>query len=408
MYGQKNVRMLFNIVLLFSLFFAASCGKPSLSPEAKELLSQLKPGGDLIVAGKIKGEVPLDPFNEAWQESAEIVIPLVPQNAVAPRTTSSKRSKLSVRALHNGKELGLLLVWNDSTNDTNEGEAKRFRDAIAVGVPMNYGEGVSLPYIGMGNKEHPVNIWHWKASWQMDIDQGFQGVAEDNAGMVPNITPVGYLPGRLAGSPLSQEKKESPVENLLAEGFGSLTSMPAKELAGKGVWKDGRWQVVIKRPRSADGDAVNINRGGLFPITFAIWDGSVAERNGMKGITRWRFLHFAEEDVPLPFLRSLIVNPLAEANTKRGKELTMKLGCVQCHNLPGRRAVKDVGPDLSLAGAIHRPKYLLESIKSPNAVIVPAPGYYEPTSWTSTMPSYEGALQEQDYKDMAKYLTTLQ
>ena len=408
MYGQKNVRMLFNILLPLLLLLTASCGRSALSPEAEALLSQLKPGGDLIVAQKIKGELPLDPLAEVWQEAEEFVITLVPQRAVVPRAPLANKTKLSVRALHNKKDLGLLLTWKDLSQDVQETGAELFRDAAAVGIPMHYGATISLPYIGMGSKESPVNIWHWKASWQNDLDQGFQGVAAANAGMVPNVVPTQYLPGRLAGSPLAQEKRESPVENLLAEGFGTLTSAPVTGLAGKGVWQNGRWQLVIKRPRSATGSAADLGRRGLIPLTFAIWDGRATERNGIKGITRWRFLHFSGEDVSVPFLQSLVTHGVVGGDKKRGEGLVTQVGCVQCHSLPGSPAVGGVGPDLNMAGAIHRPEYLLESITNPNAVIVPAPGYYDPTTWTSTMPSYEGALQEQDYKDMAEYLWSLQ
>jgi mono/diheme cytochrome c family protein len=84
------------------------------------------------------------------------------------------------------------------------------------------------------------------------------------------------------------------------------------------------------------------------------------------------------------------------------------MGCVACHNLPGSPALNDVGPDLIHAGSIHRPEYLLESIKDPNAVIVPAPGYYDPKTWTSTMPSFGDQVSEKDYLDVVEYLRSLQ
>jgi hypothetical protein len=78
-----------------------------------------------------------------------------------------------------------------------------------------------------------------------------------------------------------------------------------------------------------------------------------------------------------------------------------------------------VGPDLSHAGAIHRPEYLLESIIKPNAIIVPAPGYFDPASGLSTMPSFyniradeddpdsELIVTDDDFRDMASYLWSL-
>ncbi|MBI2981983.1 MAG: tRNA-dihydrouridine synthase, partial [Deltaproteobacteria bacterium] len=147
---------------------------------------------------------------------------------------------------------------------------------------------------------------------------------------------------------------------------------------------------------------------GLIPVTFSIWDGSGTERNGMKGLTRWRFLHLAGEELPLTFLKELVVGPLPGADPKRGRQLVTDMGCTSCHDLPDSPVANDVGPSLAHAGSIHRPEYLLESIKDPNAVIVPAPGYYDPVTFTSTMPSFGDQIPEQDYKDIAEYLRALQ
>jgi len=307
---------------------------------------------------------------------------------------------LSVRALCNKKEIGLRIEWSDPTKDETETGALKFRDAVAVGFPVNFGPSIPLPYIGMGNRGRPVNIWHWKASWQADVDRGYQGVSETHDGMVSNVAPIPHRTAEEAGSPMAQLQRKSPVENLMAEGFGTLTSVPSPELTGKGIWKDGRWSVVIKRPRSF--------KGGFVPITFAVWDGSSGERNGMKGLTRWRFLRFEGEAVPLVQVKDLIIGPIPGAEPKRGKQLVSEMGCTSCHNLPGSPAANDVGPDLTHAGSIHRPEYLLESIKDPNAVIVPAPGYYDPKTWTSTMPSFGDQVPEKDYNDIVEYLRGLQ
>lgn len=404
----RKFGMIAKLTFVFGLLgLCVSCGKPSLSPEARELLGQLEANGDLIVAAKIKGELPLDPIAVDWNTAKSIKIPLVSQISVIPRARQFRRMDLDVRALYNEKEIGLLLEWLDPTRDESEVKTQRFRDAVAVALPMNFGEGILLPYIGMGNKDRPINIWHWKASWQADIERGYQGVQASSEGMVPNNNPQQFLSGAQAGSPLSQQQRTSPVENLLAEGFGTLTSSSVPDLNGKGSWEKAQWRVVITRPLKASENAADLTAQGLIPITFAVWDGATAERNGIKGVTRWRFLQLPDKEVAMPYLRSLVPSAGASGNATRGKELVAKFGCIQCHNLPGRSAINDVGPDLTRAGAIHRAGYLLESMKEPNTVIVPAPGYYDPTTMTSTMPSYEGAVQEQDYLDIVEYLGSL-
>jgi complex iron-sulfur molybdoenzyme family reductase subunit gamma len=370
-----------------------------MDPQAEAIFATLSAEGDLMTSMKVSGEIPLDPSDPAWQKSKETSIPLVSQTSVIPRTPTFKNLTISVRSLFNRKEMGLLIAWGDATKDEIDTGETRFRDGVAVGLPINFGPGTPLPYIGMGNKGRPVNIWHWKASWQADVDRGYQGVAETYSGMVPNIAPIPHRTADEAGSPMAQLKRKSPVENLMAEGFGTLTSVADETLTGKGVWRDGRWSVVIKR---------KLSKVGLIPITFAVWDGSSAERNGMKGLTRWRFLRFEGEAVPLVQVKDLMIGPVPGADANRGKQLVSEMGCLACHNLPGSPAVNDVGPDLIHAGSIHRPEYLLESIKDPNAVIVPAPGYYDPKTWTSTMPSFGDQIPEKDYNDVVEYLRSLQ
>lgn len=399
------------LIVCSLLFVASSCKKPPpVSPEAEALLGQLAAKGDLVIAKKIKGEIPLDPTDAAWNQAKEVIVPLVSQISVVPRAPALKRIQLSVRAVHNKKELGLLLSWADPTKDEREAGDQLFRDSVAVGFPMNYGEGVPLPYIGMGNKGRPMNIWHWKASWQADIDRGFQGVETQFPVTVRDEEKIRHLTGQEAGSPLSQQKRASPVENLLAEGFGTLTSVMDESMLGKGIWRDGRWVVVVKRKLASTkekGTSI-AKETGIVPISFAVWDGTIAERNGIKGLTRWRFLRFEGEGISLPILKSLVIGPLPGADATRGQQLVSDMGCIACHNLPGKAAVNDVGPDLTVAGAIHRAEYLLESMKDPNAVIVPAPGYFDPKTWTSTMPSFGPEVPEKDYQDITEYLRTLQ
>ncbi|MBI2082178.1 MAG: c-type cytochrome [Deltaproteobacteria bacterium] len=393
--------MLFKLFLpLIAFVFGCAAGAKT-DPMAEELLSKLSQEGNLITVAQAKGEIPTDPTDPAWQTTPESIIPLVSQTSLSPKTPVFQRTDISVRVLYAGKEIGFLISWSDPTRSESEAGVTKFRDAVAIGFAPNLKNADSLPYIGMGNKGRPMAIWHWKASWQEDVNHGYQGVGEAHAGMVPNISPIPHRTADEAGSPMAQMKRTSPVENLLAEGFGTLTSIPGKNLTGNGIWNQGRWHVVVKGVRRAGGK-------GIDPVTFAIWDGAKENRNGMKGLTRWRFLRFEGEPVPPDLLNSLIIGPLPGADPKRGKQLVTEMGCVSCHNFPNNPTANDVGPDLAHAGSIHRPEYLLESIKDPNAVIVPAPGYFDPETWTSTMPSFGDQIPEKDYNDVVEYLRSLQ
>ncbi len=382
-------------------------------------LERLEEAGDLLRAQKVKGALPTEPDDAKWDAASEYEIALVSQFAVAPSSAKLRRSKIGVRALYNDGELAFLLVSADETKNDDVSAAGHFGDAIAVGFPTDYGKDVPLPYIGMGNAGRPVNIWQWKAAWQTDIDSGFRGVTEAYPNRVPRAGPINYVAGKAAGSPLSQTSHTSPVENLVAEGFGTLTSTPSAGLEGKGTYSDGAWRVVMKRPLKPKGVGAHIRASaGLLPITFAVWDGASGERNGMKGLTRWRFMAFSDEMASATQAAPTSA-VLAGADPERGKELHVTLGCPKCHKLPGLEAGGQVGPDLSYAGAIHRPEYLLESIIKPNAILVPAPGYFDPATGLSTMPSFynmrvdEDDLEspllvtDDDFRDMASYLWSL-
>jgi complex iron-sulfur molybdoenzyme family reductase subunit gamma len=398
---QSRIAIGFALIFLLMLAFNG-CERVKIDPEAEAILQKLEGEGNLITAKKVRGEIPVDPSDPAWAEAKESFVPLVSQVSVVPRSPSPKKSQIAVRALTNRKEFGLLLSWTDPTKDEIEAASERFRDAVAVGFPMNYGATVPLPYIGMGNKGRPVNIWHWKASWQADVERGYQGTTSQYPASVRDQEKIRHLTGEEAGSPLSAHDRKSPVENLLAEGFGTLTSVKDESLLGKGIWKDGKWMVVIK------GTFKTSKESGILPVTFAVWDGSAGERNGLKGVTRWRFLKLEGKGVSTPYLKSFIVGPIPGADPTRGRQLVSDMGCISCHNLPGKAAVNDVGPDLTLAGAMHRPEYLLESMKDPNAVIIPAPGYFDPKTWSSTMPSFGDQIPEKDYNDVVEYLRSLQ
>lgn len=408
----ENIKQIFPAVIAFIILATViSCQKSKkldADPVLNKTLTSLAAEKDLIVATFVKEDLPLDPFSPVWNEATKMTVPLVPQTSVVPRTPVTPTRELTVRALYNDNEAGFLLQWADASQDESVATNSSFADTAAIAFPMKHTHAAKLPYIGMGHKDHPVNIWHWKASWQADVNSGFQGVNEAFKDQVPSVVPVENLSGEQAGSPLSQKKRKGPVENLLAEGFGTLTSTGEDTLEGKGVFKGGYWHVVIKRDRKGSEVAVNLNQNGLVPVTFAVWDGARSERNGMKAITHWRFLRFERETLSKTYLEGFSAGPIPGGDAERGKQMVNEAGCFQCHQFPDGPAVTQVGPDLTYAGAIHRPEYLMESLKDPNAVIVPAPGYFNPETGLSTMPSYVDVLEEQHYKDIVEYLRSLQ
>ena len=71
-----------------------------------------------------------------------------------------------------------------------------------------------------------------------------------------------------------------------AEGFGTLTAQRRQDAKGWGIYKEGRWYVVIVVPRaSADQNNAPIYR--KTSVAFAVWDGSNKDRGSRKNYTMW-------------------------------------------------------------------------------------------------------------------------
>ncbi|RJQ50412.1 MAG: hypothetical protein C4526_12155 [Nitrospiraceae bacterium] len=241
--------------------------------------------GLIVMANKISGELPLDPDNSAWNRASGIEIPLAPQVMAKPRVYESGIKKLNVRALHNTKEAAFLLTWEDNTEDAAV-DVDRFSDAVALEFPSSSSEG--KPHFAMGDTEKTVNIWFWKAAWQSRSDGDKVYATSDD-----------FLGGVLAGNPVSEERT-LPVENLVAQGFGSATDMEKADIqniTGSGKWKSGKWAVVFKRPLTSDGRFnVKFKEGSVTPLAFAVWNGSEGDRGGRKVVSTWYYVGFETEE----------------------------------------------------------------------------------------------------------------
>ena len=92
--------------------------------------------------------------------------------------------------------------------------------------------------------------------------------------------------------------KDNAVEELNAEGFGTVTPQPAdnQNVEGYGEWKDGIWTVVFLRdmPQTGKWDIdLNITDSAL--VAFAVWDGVKEDRNGRKVISVWQRLNLVKK-----------------------------------------------------------------------------------------------------------------
>lgn len=253
--------------------------------------------GAPIVAPYVDGELPTtDPGADAWKSAERTLVALAPQQIAQPFLDKAGVTALDGRALHNGTEVALLLEWDDDSVDDLDG-IRRYHDAVAVQLPTKSG---APPALTMGAPGSPVHILQWRATWQRDIDSGGNtGVDQIYPAVVHDVMPDDVLPaktaqlywvGREAGNPLSQKVRSTPVEEVVAEGFGSVTHLSRQTAVGHGNNENGRWHVVIAVPSARDGVGEPLAPGTSWPVAFAVWLGSQENRGGRKHIANWQTL----------------------------------------------------------------------------------------------------------------------
>lgn len=279
-------------------------------------------------------QLPADPDDPAWQLTPLAELPLTPQTAIKPTLASASVSALRVRSVNDGSSIAFLLEWADASRDASASRQDSFRDAAAIQFPTSAGP----PSICMGVRGAVVNIWHWKADWQEDIDRGFQDVVDAFPNFYKDTYPgvnilTGQPPFRMpedfdtpearqfilgwtAGNPLSAPSRPSPVEDLNAIGFSTLTHKATQNVGGRGVWRDGVWRVIFVRTLQVDDrDAASLTVGKEIPVAFAVWNGSNEEVGARKQIST--FLTVTLQDGPGPMAAELppasIIVPLLAA-----------------------------------------------------------------------------------------------
>jgi DMSO reductase family type II enzyme heme b subunit len=82
--------------------------------------------------------------------------------------------------------------------------------------------------------------------------------------------------------------RTEPVDELVAEGFGTLTAQERRVTTGRGVWRDGRWAVVFARPLTSDDPLdYQFHLGARGTVAVAVWEGSAGNVGGRKHWSNW-------------------------------------------------------------------------------------------------------------------------
>jgi hypothetical protein len=245
-----------------------------------------------IGAWAVSSEPGLDGSSPEWQSIIPVFLPATAQQ-VTPPMGGGAIERVSIRAVHWEERLYVMLEWVDLTADHFSDRVEAFTDSAAIQFPAVAGSEV--PYICMGQADQAVNIWHWRSDQQRERP----GLPSDGyVDLYPSDDDL-YFPGRAAGNPLSQTGGREAVQNLVAGGFGTLTATDNGGLDGSGVHVGGRWSVVFSRAfESTGGLQPTFSTTEPVDVSFALWDGSKQERDGIKSVSAFTQLTITPDDPP--------------------------------------------------------------------------------------------------------------
>jgi DMSO reductase family type II enzyme heme b subunit len=200
-------------------------------------------------------DLPLDPTDNFWQTLETARVHLFPQAARVP--FGNEERDVSIKGAFNNREIAFLLDFEDETENW---DVRLHSDACAVMIIPDDSPATAQM---MGHRSR-ANIWHWTAN--RDFQQHQRGVDTVRA-----------------------------VRELIATGPGTQSAFDLQNVEGKGVYRNGHWNVVIKRPLiNQESGEMEFNSKNDFKIAFAVWDGAMEESLGIKSISIVRSLKMLE------------------------------------------------------------------------------------------------------------------
>ncbi len=283
----------------------------SLARAGAQDRAQLRQG--ILVAANTYGALPATPTDAAWEQARPLYVGMTPL-----WWEENRIEGVVVQALHNEKDLTIRMSWLDPSKDDRAVRQDEFRDAVALQFSLT-----SDPpfYMGSPGEHGGVNIWMWKADRQTNITGGYQdvdaafpdravdlypqpafdtkdllAVNRPNNAAVTEHNPL-FITAWGAGNLVADPNLKTPVECLVAKGPGTLSGKPSELqiVQGQAVYDRGVWTVQLQRTMElphehAEQDERLFKRGDYIPVSFAIWNGAMGDRDGKKNISIWQKL----------------------------------------------------------------------------------------------------------------------
>jgi DMSO reductase family type II enzyme heme b subunit len=203
-----------------------------------------------VTGSATKDAIPDDPNAEFWRKMAPQSIPLMGQVIVDPRNFNPAVDLVSIRIAYNDKEIAFHLTWDDPSQSQGDGK-QTFSDVLALQFPPTVGTGTERPYFLMGDDSDAVYQLRWETG---------KGAVE-----------------------------------VTANGPGKVKELAGSEATAKGVFQNGQYRVVLKRPlTSKDANRLTFRPGVFTPIALQAADGGAGESTPKMSLTSWYYLRLEE------------------------------------------------------------------------------------------------------------------
>jgi DMSO reductase family type II enzyme heme b subunit len=286
---RMTLRKRYSVLLLLVLLAPACRDRTRVTPS------------EVVIAHS--RSAPSDPSDSAWTSAPEHRARLILQDLVEPRQMKVTTAEVRVRAVTNGTEVSFRLEWDDPSAD-NVTSPGQFTDACAIQLPAVAAGSAPAPQ--MGEPAGPVEITFWRASWQAIVEGRGSSIRELHphaaidhypfqAPSLPEGSPEQkemesrYAPAHALGNKMAGPR-ETPVEDLIAQGPGTLQPASRSASTGWGQRTKTGWSVVITRPLPAGLTPQNRSQ-----IAFAVWEGAEQEVGSRKMRTGWIPLALEEQ-----------------------------------------------------------------------------------------------------------------
>ncbi|MGH9893270.1 MAG: ethylbenzene dehydrogenase-related protein [bacterium] len=222
-----------------------------------------------VRASLIEGPVPEDPDAAAWEKAPSATFPLAPQVHWPERILQVTVNDVTVRGLHNGERIAIMLEYQDPTRDPHDAAALEF---MVGDQKAHFAHGQEMLQVEGG----PVNIWFWK-------------------------------------------NKNHKALDMSAKGFGTLKVQDKQDVTATGVYQDGAWRVVFVRALQTGDEEhdAQIRPGEFINIAFAIWDGKLLdsgdlkEKGSQKAVSSWWYFRAEPGADYFPYVYAVLAIGLA-------------------------------------------------------------------------------------------------